>query len=66
MNVVLSEIKKNVQGTNSGREEARTQINDLEHKEEISIQPEYQEENKDSKNQDRIRNLWDISKRTNI
>ena len=34
-----SEIKKNVQGTNSGRKEIRTQINNLEQKEEINIQP---------------------------
>ena len=44
MKVTLSEIKKNLQGTNSEGEEAGIQINDLEHKEEISIQPEQQEE----------------------
>ena len=38
--VALSEIKKNLQGTNSGRDEAVNQINDLEHKEEKSIQSE--------------------------
>ena len=31
-----SEMKKNVHGTNSEGEETRTQINDLEHKEEIN------------------------------
>ena len=36
--------KKNLQGTNSEGEEAKIQINNLEHKEEISIQPEQQEE----------------------
>ena len=30
-----SEIKKNIQGTNSERKETRTQINDLEQKEEV-------------------------------
>ena len=35
---------KNLLGTNSEGEEARIQINDLEHKEEISIQPKQQEE----------------------
>ena len=40
MKVTLSEIKKNLQGTNIGGKEARIQINDLEHKEEVSIQPE--------------------------
>ena len=38
------EIKENVQGTNSDGKEIRTQINDLEQKEEISIQPEQNEE----------------------
>ena len=44
MKVTLSEIKKNLQGTISGGEEARIQINDLEHKKEISIQREQKEE----------------------
>ena len=44
MKVTLSEIKKNLQGTNIGGKEARIQINDLEHKEEITIQPRQQEE----------------------
>ena len=34
-----SEIKKNIQGTNSEGEEAKTQINNLEQKKEINIQP---------------------------
>ena len=42
--VILSEIKKNLQGTNSEGEEAGIQINDLEHKEEKNIQPEQKEE----------------------
>ena len=33
-----SEIKKNIQGTNSEVKETRTQINNLEQKEEINIQ----------------------------
>ena len=33
-----SEIKKNIQGTNSEEKEARVQINDLEHKEGNNIQ----------------------------
>ena len=32
-----SEIKKNMQGTNSDGKETETQINDLEHKEEINF-----------------------------
>ena len=39
-----SEIKQNVQGTNSDRKETRTQSNDLEQKIEINIQPEQNEE----------------------
>ena len=44
MKATLSEIKKNPQGNNSEGKEARVQINDLEHKEEISIQLEQKEE----------------------
>ena len=44
MKVALSEIKKNLQGTNSGKDEAENQINDLEYKKEINVQPEQQEE----------------------
>ena len=43
MKVTLSEIKKHLQGTISGREEAGIQINDLEHKEGMSIPLEQQE-----------------------
>ena len=38
-----SEIKKNRQGTKSGRKKTGTQIDNLEHKEEINIQPEHNE-----------------------
>ena len=38
-----SEIKENVQGINSERKESGTQINSLEQKEEINIQPEQNE-----------------------
>ena len=44
MKVTLSEIEKNPQGTNSEGKEVGIQINDLEHKEEINIQPEPKEE----------------------
>ena len=39
-----SEIKKNIQGTNSEGRETETQINNLEQKEEINIQPKQSEE----------------------
>ena len=66
--VTLSEIKKYLLGTNRGGDEAGIQINDLEHKEEISIQPKQQEEKriKNNNNKDSIRTFWDISKCTNI
>ena len=38
-----SEIKENVQGNNRDMKETGTQINDLEQKEEINIQPEQNE-----------------------
>ena len=48
MKTIQSEIKENIQGTNSEGEETRTQINGLEQKEEMNIQSE-QNENKNSK-----------------
>ena len=39
-----SEIKQNVQGTNTDRKETRTQSNNLEQKGKINIQPEQNEE----------------------
>ena len=44
MKVTLSEIKENLQGTNSEGKGARIQINDLELKEVINIQPKQKEE----------------------
>ena len=41
-----SEIKKNIQGTNSEGKETGTQINGLEQKEEINIQSQQNEEQK--------------------
>ena len=49
MKAIQREIKKNIQGTNSKGKETRTQINDLEQKEEITIRLEENEENKNSK-----------------
>ena len=39
-----SEIKQNIQGTNNEGKETGTQINSLDQKEEINIQPEQNEE----------------------
>ena len=61
-----SEIKKNIQGTNSEGKKTRTQINNLEQNEEINIQPEQNEETRIQKNEERLRNLWDNFKCSNI
>ena len=61
-----SEIKENAQGTNSNGKETRTQINGLDQKEEINIQSEQNEEIRIQKNEERLRNLQDILKCSNI
>ena len=66
MKAMLSEIKENVQGTNSDRKETGTQINSVDHKEERNIQPEQNEEARIQKNEERPRNLQDIFKCSNI
>ena len=43
---IKSEIKENVQGTNNDGKETGTQINGLDWKEEINIQPQQNEETK--------------------
>ena len=59
MKATQSEIKQNVQGTNSDRKETGTQSNNLEQKEEISIQLKQNEDTRMQKNEKRLRNLWD-------
>ena len=59
MKAMQSEIKENVQGTNSEGKETRTQINSLEQKEEMNIQPEQNEETRIQKHEERLRNLQD-------
>ena len=61
-----SEIKKNIQGTNSEGMETWTQINDLEQKKEINIQPEQNEETRVTDNEERLRKPWDNFKHSNI
>ena len=63
---VQNEIKENVQGTNSEGKETRTQIKDLEQKEEINIQQEQNEETRIQINEEWLRNLWDKFKHSNI
>ena len=62
MKDIQNEIKQNIQGTNSDGKETRTQSNDLEQKEEINIQPE----TRIQKNKERLGNLQDILKHSNI
>ena len=61
-----SEIKENTQRTNSEGKETGTQINGLDQKEEINIQPEQNEETRIQKNEERLRNLRDTFKCFNI
>ena len=57
-NDTLIEIKNNVQGNNSRVDEAKNQINDLEHKEAKTDQSE-QEEKRIQKYEYSISSLWD-------
>ena len=66
MKAMLSEIKKNVQGTNSDGKETGTQISSVDQKEERNIQPEKKEETRIQKNEERLRNLQDIFKHSKI
>ena len=61
-----NEMKKNIRGINSEGKETGTQINGLEQKEEINIQPEQNEETRIQKNEERLRNLQDYFKCSNI
>ena len=65
MKPMLRETKENVQGTNSDAKETGTQINSVAQKEERNIQPEKNEETI-QKNVERLRNLQDILKCSNI
>ena len=73
MKALKSDIKENVYGTKCEGKDTRTQINSLEQKDEINIQPEQNEEtrikknNKNpTKNEERLRNLQDNFKHSNI
>ena len=52
---IQSEIKQNIQRTNSEGEQTRTQIKDLEQKEVINMQAEQNEETRIQKNEERPR-----------
>ena len=63
---IQSGIKKNIEGTNNEGKETRTRINNLEQKEEVNIQLEQNEEIRIQINEERLRNLWDNFKYSNI
>ena len=66
MKAMLREIKENIQGTNSDGKETGTEINGVGQNEEGNIQPEKNEETRIQKNEERLRNLQDILKHSNI
>ena len=59
------ERKEHIQGTNSEGKDTRTPIKDLEQKQEINIQPEQNEETIQN-NEERLRNLQNNFKHSNI
>ena len=65
MKAIQSEVKENVQGTNSEGKKTRTQDNNLEQKEDINIQRKQNEETRIQKNET-LRNLQDNFKHSNI
>ena len=66
MKGMLRETKENVQGTNSDAKETGTQINGVDQEEERNVQPEKDEETRIQKNEERLRNLQDVFKCSNI
>ena len=66
MKTMLSEINENVQETNSDGKENRAQINGVDQKEKINRQAEQNEETRIQKNEEKLRNLQDNFKRSNI
>ena len=66
MKAILRETKENVQGTHSDGKETGTHINSVDQKKERNIQSKKNEETRIWKNEERLRNLWDILKRSNI
>ena len=66
MKPMLRETKENVQGANSDVKETGTQTNGVDQKEERNIQPEQNEEKRIQKYEERLRNLQDNFKHSNI
>ena len=66
MKATLSEIKENAQGTYSDGTGTGTQIDSVDQKEERNIQPEENEETRIQNTEERLRNLQDIFKCSNM
>ena len=66
MKDTLIEIKNNLQGNNSRVDEAKNQINDLDHKEAKNNQSEEPQEKRIQNNEGSISSLWDNFKCSNI
>ena len=66
LKAIKSELKENSQGIISDGKETSTQINGLDQKQEINIQSEQNEETRIQKNEERLRNLQDNLKNSNI
>ena len=60
------ERKEHIQGANSEGKDTRTPIKDLEQKQEINIQPEQNEETRVQNTEERLRNLQNNFKHSNI
>ena len=66
MKDILTEIKNNLQGINSGVDEAKNQINVLEHKEPKTNQSEQQAEKRTQENEDSVSSPSDNFKCSNF
>ena len=66
MKAMKSEIKEYIEGNNSDGKETGTQIDSVDQKEERNIQPAKNEETRTRKNEERLRNLQDNFKCSNI
>ena len=66
MKAMLRETKENIQGTKSDRKETGTPINSVDQKEERNIQPEKNEETRIQKHEERLRNLQNNFKCSDI
>ena len=66
MKATQREINQSIQGNNREGKENRTQINGLEQREQINSKPEQNEETRIQKNEERLRNLWDNFKHSNV